>query len=211
MIRRIIRNLQPHQSLRSNQMQYSMYLIPWGNFHENFFLPREFLLFIIFKQHLLIHTEERPYSCSGCSASFIRKGDAQRHVRVVHNKVRPFQCDLCSRTFCDKKHLRWHLQHHDKSCYYFCGQCNRKFIKKDYWESHIRFLHNENTEDQSEKEVKNSDVSQLQVDINNEETLALKEKESQDDSSSFELPDFLNLDVDTGDLDFVADTNNICF
>lgn len=116
------------------------------------------------RQHLLIHTEERPYSCSGCNASFIRKGDAQRHVRVVHNKVRPFQCDLCSRTFCDKKHLRWHLQNHDKSYFYFCNQCNRKFIKKDYWESHIRFLHSENIEDSNGKEVDKTGA-QLQVDI----------------------------------------------
>ena len=63
------------------------------------------------KAHLKTHAHERPHACDLCDARFTRRGDLERHIKVVHNKDRPFKCSKCHRTFGDKKNLRSHQPH----------------------------------------------------------------------------------------------------
>lgn len=72
------------------------------------------------KAHLKTHAHERPHACDLCDARFTRRGDLERHIKVVHNKDRPFKCSKCHRTFGDKKNLRWHLSNHDRKLFHHC-------------------------------------------------------------------------------------------
>ncbi|KAF4518403.1 hypothetical protein B566_EDAN017800 [Ephemera danica] len=94
-----------------------------------------------YRQHLKTHTGVKPFGCEVCDAKFTRKGDVERHIRIVHNKQKPFGCHRCPRSFGDKKNLRWHLMNHDKKLFYVCETCGFKFGKREYYENHVRFIH----------------------------------------------------------------------
>ena len=60
-----------------------------------------------YRQHLKTHLGSKPHECELCPARFTRRGDVERHIRIVHKKVKPFKCHKCPRAFGDKKNLRF--------------------------------------------------------------------------------------------------------
>lgn len=60
-----------------------------------------------YRQHLKTHLGSKPHGCELCPARFTRRGDVERHIRIVHKKVKPFKCHKCPRAFGDKKNLRF--------------------------------------------------------------------------------------------------------
>lgn len=82
------------------------------------------------KAHLKTHAHERPHACDLCDARFTRRGDLERHIKVVHNKDRPFKCTKCHRAFGDKKNLRWHLSNHDRKLFHHCQVRHRYRISQ---------------------------------------------------------------------------------
>lgn len=93
------------------------------------------------KQHYRTHTGIRPHKCDLCGTSFTRRGDVCRHKRVVHGKVRPYDCRKCNKKFPDRTTLVSHLVNHDKTTFYECSICLFKFGRREFFDSHVRFIH----------------------------------------------------------------------
>lgn len=49
--------------------------------------------------------KEKDYLCERCGRLFKRKGDVEKHIRVVHEKVKDFVCTICGRPFGRKDYL----------------------------------------------------------------------------------------------------------
>jgi len=81
--------------------------------HQCSWCPKRFVTTGHLKQHVRIHTGDRPFKCSWCEKAFAQCGDLKRHERI-HTGEKPFSCTTCGKSFAQcgnlKKHERIHLR-----------------------------------------------------------------------------------------------------
>jgi len=93
------------------------------------------------RQHSRTHAGLRPFPCDECDARFTRRSDVFRHHRVMHRRQKPFPCPLCPKRFSSRHLLEDHVAGHEAG--YECKSCHFKFGKKEYYDSHVQFIHPE--------------------------------------------------------------------
>ncbi|XP_056424587.1 zinc finger protein OZF-like [Hyla sarda] len=87
--------------------------------------------------HEAVLREERPFTCSECGKSFIRKQNLVDHVRS-HLGEKPFPCSDCGKCFGRKSVLFKHLRIHRGKRPYSCPECGKSFSKKTNVMKHLR-------------------------------------------------------------------------
>lgn len=121
------------------------------------------------KQHMIVHLDERPYSCDICYFTFKRQFQLTKHKEVVHNvkankqicricgwvgkskksllvhrkecTSNIFQCDICKKMFGAKSSLEYHLKSHSSDRPFPCDICDARFKYKRNAHKHILYVH----------------------------------------------------------------------
>ena len=90
--------------------------------------------------------EQKPFVCSDCDKSFLRKNDLDRHS-VVHTGEKPFVCNHCSKSYSQSTGLLRHMQKHydddgelkddELKERLHCEECGKVFTRKSSLVAHM--------------------------------------------------------------------------
>lgn len=88
-----------------------------------------------YKQHMVKHSDERPYKCTTCEKSFKRMSEMNNHMQI-HTGV-TYTCDMCGLISRNKVSFRTHIRRvHRRDFRHRCEQCGKKFMSKYDLEDH---------------------------------------------------------------------------
>ncbi|XP_059056433.1 zinc finger protein OZF-like isoform X2 [Achroia grisella] len=93
--------------------------------------------------YITVTDKHKQYMCKACDISYKRISDLRYHVIRTHLKRKFIKCKLCPDTFMyhsQRKDHMWKYHTHQKP-EYLCGECNRKFRRKNTLAEHMMDVH----------------------------------------------------------------------
>ncbi|CAK1554309.1 unnamed protein product [Leptosia nina] len=87
--------------------------------------------------HLQLHSDDKPFACTKCNATFKTKKYVSKHLRRVHKKATGHECEFCGKKFHFESLLQKHRLVHTDERPYKCKWCKKGFNSRYTLSGHI--------------------------------------------------------------------------
>ncbi|KAG5896115.1 hypothetical protein JTB14_006903 [Gonioctena quinquepunctata] len=91
----------------------------------------------VLRDHMRIHTEERPFDCPQCPRKFRQSSALKKHMRS-HTGECPFECEICGKKYKYWAGFDYHMKTHTGEKSHCCPICGRAFVTKANMSVHMR-------------------------------------------------------------------------
>ncbi|XP_017060888.2 zinc finger protein weckle-like isoform X1 [Drosophila ficusphila] len=85
--------------------------------------------------HKLVHTEDRPFECTVCKASFKNRAGLKEHQNT--HAEPSFPCNICGKKLQSRRTLSGHMAVHSDEMNLKCDVCFKRFKRSKYLKSHL--------------------------------------------------------------------------
>uniref|UniRef100_A0A1A7WKY9 Zinc finger and BTB domain-containing protein 41 n=1 Tax=Iconisemion striatum TaxID=60296 RepID=A0A1A7WKY9_9TELE len=122
------------------------------------------------QEHMILHTQDRPFKCSSCDEFFRSRfarlkhqekhhlgpfpceicgrqfndtGNKKRHIECTHGGKRKWTCFVCGKSVRERTTLREHLRIHSGEKPHLCSICGQSFRHSSSYRLHLRVHHDD--------------------------------------------------------------------
>ena len=88
-----------------------------------------------------VHEGNKPFYCSSCNQTFIRKFSLRRHIASIHEGKKPFFCITCKTTFSLNSSLKRHVASVHEGLEFSCSFCGKTNKERSKLRKHILSSH----------------------------------------------------------------------